>query len=231
MEVNSRANVYGFKMLGVERIISVSSVGSLREEIRPRDLVFAGQFIDKTHRTGTFFGDGIAVSVPFAEPVCPRLQEFLHRTAVRLGIRSHLGGTHICMEGPAFSTRAESRVHRAWAGDVIGMTSVTEAKLFREAEICFATMNLATDYDAWHAEEEPVSVEIVLENLRLAIHNAKAVIRAAVAGLPPRDGAACGCGTALAGSFLTDPRLIPARRKRDLELIIDKYIRSKGASE
>jgi 5'-methylthioadenosine phosphorylase len=162
---------------------------------------------------------------PFAEPVCPELSKFLYGTAVKLGIRSHLGGTHVCMEGPAFSTKAESRVHRLWGGDVIGMTSVTEAKLFREAETCYATMNLATDYDTWHAEEESVSVELVLENLRLNIHSAKSVIRNAVAGMPPHDGAACGCRTALAGAIMTDPKLIPAAKKRELRLIIEKYIK------
>jgi len=225
MEINYRANVYGFKMLGVERVISVNSVGSLREEIRPRDFVFADQFFDKTHRRSTFFGEGIAAHISFAEPVCPELSKFLYGTAVKLGIRSHLGGTHVCMEGPAFSTKAESRVHRLWGGDVIGMTSVTEAKLFREAEICYATMNLATDYDTWHAEEESVSVELVLENLRLNIHSAKSVIRNAVAGMPPHDGAACGCRTALAGAIMTDPKLIPAAKKRELRLIIEKYIK------
>jgi len=225
MEINYRANVYGFKMLGIERVISVNSVGSLREEIRPRDFVFADQFFDKTHRRSTFFGEGIAAHISFAEPVCPELSKFLYGTAVKLGIRSHLGGTQVCMEGPAFSTKAESRVHRLWGGDVIGMTSVTEAKLFREAEICYATMNLATDYDTWHAEEESVSVELVLENLRLNIHSAKSVIRNAVAGMPPHDGAACGCRTALAGAILTDPKLIPAAKKRELRLIIEKYIK------
>ena len=171
MEINYRANVYGFKMLGVEQIISVNSVGSLREEIRPRDFVFVDQFIDKTHRRSTFFGEGIAAHIAFAEPVCRALSKYLYATAVRLGIRSHFGGTQVCMEGPAFSTRAESQVHRLWGADVIGMTSVTEAKLFREAEICYATMNLATDYDAWHAEEESVTVELVLENMRLNTHN------------------------------------------------------------
>jgi len=225
MEINYRANVYGFKTLGVERVISVNSVGSLREEIRPRDFVFTDQFFDKTNRRSTFFGEGIAAHISFAEPVCPELSKFLYGMAVKLGIRSHLGGTQVCMEGPAFSTKAESRVHRLWGGDVIGMTSVTEAKLFREAEICYATMNLVTDYDTWHAEEEPVSAELVLESLRFSIHNAKSVIRNAVAGMPPHDGTACCCRTALAGAILTDPKLIPAVKKRELRLIIEKYIK------
>ena len=224
-EINYRANVYGFKMLGVERVIAVSSVGSLREEIRPRDFVFVDQFIDKTHRRSTFFGEGIVAHISFAEPVCPELSRFLYRTAVELGIRSHFGGVHVCMDGPAFSTRAESRVHRLWGGDVIGMTSVTEAKLFREAEICYATMNLVTDYDTWHDEEESVSVKLVLENLRLNIRSAESLIRKALAGMPRRDDAACGCRTALAGAIMTDSKLIPAAKKRELRLIIQKYIK------
>ncbi len=224
-EINYRANVCGFKMLGVERVLSVNSVGSLREEIRPRDFVFVDQFYDKTRRRDSFFGEGVVAHVSFAEPVCAALSRFLHGTAVRLGLRAHLGGTQVCMEGPAFSTRSESRIHRLWGGDVIGMTSATEAKLFREAEICYATMNLATDYDAWHAEEESVTVEMVLENMRLNTRNARSVIREAVAGLPARDAAACGCRTALAGAIMTDPGSIPAARKRQLRLIIGKFIR------
>jgi len=225
MDINYRANVYGFKMLGVTRIISVNSVGSLREEIRPRDMVFADQFFDKTHRRSTFFGEGIAAHISFAQPVCPVLSKFLYDTAVRLGIRAHFGGTYVCMEGPAFSTKAESRIHRLWGGDVIGMTSATEAKLFREAEICYATMNLATDYDTWHTEEENVSVELILENLRLNIDNAKKTIRNAVAALPRQDEADCGCGTALAGAIVTNPKLIPAAKIKELRLIIGKYIK------
>jgi 5'-methylthioadenosine phosphorylase len=224
-EINSRANVYGFKMLGVERVISVNSVGSLREEIRPRDFVFADQFFDKTHRPCTFFGEGIVAHIAFAEHVCPALSKYLYETAVHIGVRSHLGGTYICMEGPAFSTKAESHIHRLWGGDVIGMTSATEAKLFREAEICYATMNPATDYDTWRSEEENVSVELILENLRLNIQNAKNVIRAAVAAMPPHDDAACGCRRALAGAIVTNPKLIPPARKRNLRLIIGKYVK------
>jgi 5'-methylthioadenosine phosphorylase len=224
-DINYRANVYGFKMLGVRRVISVNSVGSLREEIRPRDFVFADQFFDKTHRRSTFFGEGIAAHISFAQPVCPALSRLLYETAVKLGIRAHPGGTYICMEGPAFSTKAESRIHRLWGGDVIGMTSVTEAKLFREAEICYATMNLATDYDTWRAEEEHVSVELILENMRLNVQNARNAIRKAVAGMPSAEDAACGCRTALAGAIVTDPKLIPPAKKRELRLIIGKYIK------
>jgi 5'-methylthioadenosine phosphorylase len=224
MEINYRANVYGFKMLGVQRVISVNSVGSLKDSIRPRDFVFIDQFFDKTHRRSTFFGEGIAAHIAFAEPVCLLLSKFLHDAAVALDIRSHLGGTYICMEGPAFSTKAESRIHRLWGGDVIGMTSATEAKLFREAEICYATMNLATDYDAWHEEEASVSVEPILENLRLNIAHAKAVIKTAVASLPPAEASGCGCRTALAGAIVTNPKLIPPAIKKKLSLIIGKYV-------
>jgi len=223
-EVNHRANVYGFKMLGVERVIAASSVGSLREEIRPRDFVFIDQFLDKTARGATFFGRGIVAHISFAQPICPELSRILHGTAVALGVRSHFGGTHVCMDGPAFSTKAESRLHRLWGGDVVGMTSAPEAKLFREAEVCYATMCLATDYDTWHAEEETVSVGLVMANARLNIDSAKAVLRGAVAGMPPHDPAACGCRTALAGAIVTDPKLIPTARKRELKLIIEKYV-------
>jgi len=224
-ELNYRANVYGFKMLGAERIISVNSVGSLREEIKPRDFVFSDQFIDKTHRRTTFFGDGLAAHIAFADPVCGELAKFLHGVALSLNIRAHLGGTYVCMEGPAFSTKAESAMHRAWGGSVIGMTGATEAKLFREAEICYATMNLATDYDCWHAGEENVSVELILENLRRNIDNAKAVIKKAVATMPSHDPAACGCRGALAGTFVTDPKLIPPTTRKRLDLIVRKYLK------
>ena len=223
-EINYRANVLGFKMLGVRKLISVNSVGSLREEIRPRDIVFADQFFDKTHRRSTFFGEGLAAHVALARPVCAGLSKFLYDTAVSLGLRAHLGGTYICMEGPAFSTKAESRIHRLWGGDVIGMTGATEAKLFREAEICYATMNLATDYDCWHRSEESVSVDLILENLRKNIDNAKAIIKTAVAGLPADADCADGCGNALQGAIVTDPRLIPAATKRKLALIIGRHL-------
>ncbi|MBM3295315.1 MAG: S-methyl-5'-thioadenosine phosphorylase [Candidatus Aminicenantes bacterium] len=224
-EINYRANVFGFKLLGIERLISVSAVGSLKEEIRPRDIVFCDQFFDKTHRPSTFFGGGIAAHVSLAHPVCPPLAKFLYETAVGLGVRAHFGGTYICMEGPGFSTMAESKFHRAWGGDVIGMTVATEAKLFREAEICYATMNLATDYDVWHAEEGHVSVEMILENLRLNIDTAKAIIKKAVAAFPAADPATCGCRDALRNTIVTAPRLIPSALKKKLAPIIGRYVR------
>jgi 5'-methylthioadenosine phosphorylase len=225
MDINYRANIYGFKMLGVERIISVNSCGSLKEEIRPRDIVFSDQFYDRTRRANTFFGGGIAAHIGFAHPVCPALSKFLYETSAGLGIRAHLGGTYISIEGPAFSSQAESKIYRSWGCDVIGMTAATEAKLCREAEICYSTMNLVTDYDVWHAEEESVSVGLILENLGLNIHNAKAIIKKAVATLPPYKEGACDCRDALKNTIVTNPGLIPQAVKKNLKLIIDRYIK------
>jgi 5'-methylthioadenosine phosphorylase len=163
--------------------------------------------------------------VGVAQPVCPDLSKFLYDTAVCLGVRARLGGTYICIEGPAFSTKAESEIYRSWGCSVVGMTAPTEAKLAREAEICYATMNLVTDYDVWRAEEEDVSVELVLENLRLNIHNAKAIIKKALATMPPELEGACACNEALRNTIMTDPRLIPAARKRELALIIGRYVK------
>lgn len=225
MDINYRANFHGFKMLGVKRIISVNSCGSLKEEIRPRDIVFADQFYDRTRRINTFFGGGIAAHIGFAEPICTDLSKFLYDTAVCLGVRAHLGGTYICIEGPAFSTKAESKIYRSWGCDVIGMTAATEAKLCREAEICYATMNLATDYDVWHAEEEDVSVELILENLKFNVEHAKSIIKKALATLPVELEGPCDCHAALKNTFVTDPKLISAAKKKELALIIGKYIK------
>jgi 5'-methylthioadenosine phosphorylase len=222
-EINSRANVYGFKMLGIERVISVSSVGSLRAEIYPRDIVFADQFIDKTRRRDTFFGEGCVAHVSFAEPACRPFSKFLYDTAVGLGVRARLGAVYVCMEGPAFSTKAESKMHRAWGGDLIGMTGAPEAKLFREAEICYAPMCLATDYDAWHDLGESVSVEMVLDNLRNNIQSAKAVLRKALETLPAFPDESCACRKALAGAVMTAPTLIPAATRKRLALLLGKY--------
>ena len=224
-DINYRANIYGFKMLGVKRIISVNSCGSLKEEIRPRDIVFSDQFYDRTRRVNTFFGGGIAAHIGLAEPVCTDLSKFLYDTAVCLGVRAHLGGTYICIEGPAFSTRAESEIYRSWGCDVIGMTAATEAKLCREAEICYSTMNLATDYDVWHAEEEDVSVELILANLKLNINNAKVIIKKALATLPIELKGPCDCQSALKNTIVTDPKLIPAAKKKQWLLIIGKYVK------
>jgi 5'-methylthioadenosine phosphorylase len=225
-EVNYRANIYGFKALGVERLISVNSVGSLRAEIRPRDFVFADQFIDRSRRRSTFFGDGAVAHVSFGRPVCPELSRALFEAAAGLGARAHRGGTYVCIEGPAFSSRAESLLHKSWGAAVVGMTAATEAKLAREAELCFATMNLATDYDVWHEEEAPVTVEMILENLRQNIGHAKEVVKRAVAGLPAERPAACGCGEALRNTLVTRPDLIPPATKDALRLLIGKYLPS-----
>jgi 5'-methylthioadenosine phosphorylase len=224
-EVNYRANIFGFKKLGVERIISVNSVGSLREEIRPRDIILADQFFDRTRRPNTFFGRGLVAHVSFGQPVCPELVKVLYGTAVGLGIRAHRGGTYICIDGPAFSSKAESLAYRSWGADIIGMTSATEARLCREAEICYATLSLATDYDVWHETEEPVTVELILQNLSANIGNAKAVIRRALPALAGGDARTCGCGSALRNTIVTNPAAIPAAVRKKLGPLVDKYLR------
>jgi 5'-methylthioadenosine phosphorylase len=223
-EINYRANIYGFKMLGVERIISVNSVGSLKEDIKPRDIVLSTQFFDRTRRKNTFFGEGIAVHIGFAHPVCPELSQLLFATGKNLGVSVHPNGTYICIEGPAFSTKAESRIYRSWDCDVIGMTSVTEARLSREAEICYATMSLVTDYDVWHEDEESVSVELILENMRYNIHNAKSILREALSHLTTEAGEACECPRAIANCIVTSDDIIPQEVKQKLKYIIGKYI-------
>jgi len=225
MDVNYRANIYGFKMLGVERIISVNSCGSLQPEIHPRDIVFADQFFDRTRRVNTFFGGGIAVHISFAEPVCPELVEVLFASGQELGLPVHKGGAYLCIEGPSFSTKAESNIYRHWGCEVIGMTAATEAKLAREAEICYVTMNLVTDYDVWHDEEAPVTVAMILENLKLNIESAKSIIKRSVAAIPGGRREKCSCGRALAGTIVTREDLIPHDIKNRLRLIIGKYIK------
>lgn len=225
-EVNYRANIYGFKALGVERVIAINSVGSLREDIRPRDMVLADQFFDRTTRRSTFFGDGLVAHVGLGHPVCSELSQLLYNIARDLGIMVHLGGTYLCMEGPGFSTKAESRIYRSWGCDVIGMTAATEAKLCREAEICYATLCLATDYDVWHDAEESVSVEIVFQNMAHNIANAKAVLQKAVAALG-EGGAAegCDCRRALANTIVTRPECVPAAAREKLRLLVGKYLK------
>jgi len=223
-EVNYRANIFGFKELGVERILSVNSCGSLKKEIHPLDIVLSDQFVDRTHRNNTFFGDGIAAHVAFADPVCPDVAGILYDAARELNLRVQKGGTYVCIEGPTFSTRAESNLYRRWGCDVVGMTSVTEAKLAREAEICYATMNLVTDYDCWHEDEEGVSVEMILDNLRRNIEHAKSVLKKALLAFPEERGETCGCGKALQSAIVTHPDLIPKKKKEELWPIIHKYI-------
>ncbi|NQT79850.1 MAG: S-methyl-5'-thioadenosine phosphorylase [Candidatus Aminicenantes bacterium] len=224
-EINYRANIYGFKKLGVERIISVSAAGSLKEEIKPGDIVFNDQFFDRTRRNSSFFCEGIAVHISFAQPVCAELSTVLYEAGKELGLRVHQGGTYICIEGPAFSTKAESRIYRSWDCDVIGMTSATEAKLCREAEICYSNMNLVSDYDVWHEVEEPVSVKIILENLRRNIHNAKAIIKKTVTALPPKRSGQCDCAEALKDCIVTQSDVIPEEIKEKLQVIFAKYVK------
>ncbi|HEX9860565.1 MAG TPA: S-methyl-5'-thioadenosine phosphorylase [Nitrospirota bacterium] len=223
-DINYRANIYGMKKLGVERIISVSAVGSMKEEIRPGDIVVPDQFYDHTkNRRSTFFGDGVAAHVGMADPVCKDLAGVLVRAGAAVGATVHRGGTYLCMEGPQFSTRAESLVYRSWNVDVIGMTNATEARLAREAELCYSTIALATDYDCWHHSEEDVTVEAVLAVMKKNIETSKAMIREAVKLLSPAR--SCPCGEALNNAIMTPENLIPAKTKKDLAPIIGKYLK------
>ncbi|HHT9117948.1 MAG TPA: S-methyl-5'-thioadenosine phosphorylase [Candidatus Hypogeohydataceae bacterium YC38] len=218
-----RANIYGMKKLGVEQIIAVSAVGSMKEEIRPLDIVIPDQFFDRTKgRQETFFGEGIVAHVSFADPVCSAIGEALYRATKELKVRVHKGGTYICMEGPQFSTRAESLVYRQLGVSVIGMTNLQEAKLAREAEICYATLALATDYDCWHVGEEEVTAQMVIDNLKKNVETAKKIIKVAIPELPKVR--QCKCATALENAIVTRPDVIPAKKKKELELIIGKYL-------
>jgi 5'-methylthioadenosine phosphorylase len=224
-EVPFRANIYGMKLLGVERILSASAVGSLQEKYAPLDMVIPDQFFDRTRaraRESTFFGEGIVAHVTFAHPVCSRLGDTLERACQAVDVKVHRGGTYICMEGPAFSTVAESNVYRSWGMDVIGMTNLQEAKLAREAEICYATLALVTDYDCWHPGHEAVTVEAVIEYLSRNVRNAQVIMRAAVKDLAnsPRE---CKCGSALKNAIFTAPDLWPEATTRKLAAIISKY--------
>jgi 5'-methylthioadenosine phosphorylase len=223
-EVNYRANIFGFKKLGVERIVSVNSVGSLREHIPPRDIVLPDQFFDRTRRPNTFFGGGIVAHVSLAQPFCPDLNAVLFDAASGLGLRVHKGGTFMCIEGPAFSTKAESLAYRAWGADIIGMTAATEARLSREAEICYATLSLVTDYDVWHETEETVTVELVMQNMAANIANAKAVLMKALPALGGKRARACGCGSSLENTIMTNPAAMPAATRKKLGPLVDKYL-------
>jgi 5'-methylthioadenosine phosphorylase len=223
-EINFRANIYGMKKLGVERIISVSAVGSLREDFRPLDMVLPAQFFDRTrHRVSTFFGNGLVAHISFADPVCPSMVKTLRQACAKAGVTCHEGGTYLCMEGPAFSTQAESNTYRAWGMDIIGMTNLQEAKLAREAEICYVTLAMVTDYDCWHPEHDAVTVSTVVENLTHNAENAQKIIRHAVRILPRER--ACKCGAALAHAILTDRKKIPAKTKKKLALLVGKYLK------
>ncbi|WP_298269173.1 S-methyl-5'-thioadenosine phosphorylase [Geobacter sp.] len=223
-EVNFRANIYGMKKLGVTRIISVSAVGSMKEEIIPGHIVIPDQFIDRTNatRTNTFFGNGVVAHVQFADPVCTDLSGWLYEAAVEAGATVHRGGTYICMEGPAFSTRAESNMYRSFGVSVIGMTNIPEAKLAREAELCYGVIALATDYDCWHESHEDVSVEAVLAIIRKNVAMAKAIIKNSVKRIAAER--ACPCASALQYAIITDKRVIGDEAKERLDLLIGKYL-------
>jgi len=223
-ELNFRANIYGFKQLGVERIISLSAVGSLKEEHAPLKFVIPDQFFDRTRgRVSTFFGEGLVAHISFAEPVCPQLAGVVHRACVSIGVDAAKGGTYLCMEGPAFSTKAESNVYRSWGMDVIGMTNLQEAKLAREAEICYVTVAMVTDYDCWHEEHDAVTVADIIANLTKNAENACRVVSAAVAAMPDRR--ECKCGSALAHALITAPDAVPETTRKKLELLVGKYLR------
>jgi 5'-methylthioadenosine phosphorylase len=221
--INYRANLYALKSLGVQRVISVSAVGSMKEAINPGDVVLPDQFIDLTkRRAGTFFDEGIVAHVAFAEPVCKSLSDSLAHAAQTVGATLHRGGAYICIEGPQFSTRAESRLYRTWGVDVIGMTNMPEAKLAREAELCYATLALVTDYDCWHETEECVTVEAILETLRRNVTLAKQLLRKVIpdlAGPSP-----CDCNEALRNAIVTPPDLVSSGVRKRVGLLIDRYI-------
>lgn len=222
-EVNVRANIYALKVLGVERIIAVNACGSMKEEIALSHVVIPDQIIDRTKgRTSTFFGNGLAVHVSFAEPFCPQLSTVLYDAAVKAGATVHMGGTYVCIEGPRFSTKAESELHRQWGVDVIGMTAMPEAVLAREAEICYASLALSTDYDVWHETEAPVTADMVVQTIQKNVETAKNAIREAVSLIPAdRD---CSCASALSVAIQTARDRIPGRVKRELGLLLDKYL-------
>jgi len=223
-ELNFRANIHGFKQLGVERIVSVSAVGSLKEEHKPLDFVIPDQFFDRTrHRIDTFFGDGIVAHVGFGDPVCGEMTKVIHSGCVTAGVSAKFGGTYICMEGPQFSTRAESNVYRSWGADVIGMTNLQEAKLAREAEICYATIAMVTDYDCWHPHHDSVTVDQIVAVLVKNAENAARVVKCLVSSMPKTR--SCKCGSALAHAILTDRDQIPSATKEKLQLIVGKYLK------
>jgi 5'-methylthioadenosine phosphorylase len=223
-ELNFRANIFGFKLLGVERILSASAVGSLKEEYRPLDILVPDQFIDRTRgRISTFFGRGLVAHIAFAHPVCPILSKVAADAAEKVGATVHRGGTYVNMEGPQFSTLAESRLYRSWGMDVIGMTNLQEAKLAREAEICYATLALVTDYDSWHPDHDSVTVELIVGNLLQNVATAQKVIAEAVGHI--EGSRTCECATALASALITQRDMIPERTKRELDPIVGKYLK------
>ncbi len=224
-EVNYRANIHGMKQLGVTRLVSVSAVGSMKEEIVPGHLVLPDQFIDRTFaRPKTFFGEGVVAHVGFSDPVCPQLHQHLEAACFATGARTHVGGTYLCIEGPQFSTRAESELYRSWKIDVIGMTALPEAKLAREAELCYATLALATDYDCWHQGHDAVSVEQVVKVIQKNVAVASEVVRAAVLQLSRLEERSCKCDHALDFAVMTTPSLIPTAARAKFSLLLgDRY--------
>jgi len=222
-ELNFRANIFGMKMLGVEYILSASAVGSLKQEYKPLDIVFPDQFIDRTRgRISTFFGRGLVAHVGFAHPFCRILSGVAYESGQRSGASVHKGGTYLCMEGPQFSTLAESKLYRSWGADIIGMTNLQEAKLAREAEICYTTVALVTDYDCWHPEHDSVTVDLVIANLTQNAKTAQQIIAGAVDRLPFER--TCECATALKYALITRPDAIPAETARDLAPLVGKYL-------
>lgn len=222
-ELNFRANIYAMKKLGVERIISVSAVGSLKEEHKPTDFVIPDQFIDRTsRRVSTFFGEGLVAHVAFGDPVCATVGKAVAEGCAKEGVVGKRGGTYICMEGPQFSTRAESNLYRSWGADVIGMTNLQEAKLAREAEICYATVAMVTDYDCWREGHDDVTVDQIVAVLNQNAANAARVVKAAVAAMPRER--TCACAGALKFAMLTDPKTIPAATRAKLDLLVGKYL-------
>ena len=225
-ELNFRANIYGFKQLGAERILSLSAVGSLKEDHKPLDFVVPDQFFDRTrHRADTFFGDGIVAHVSFADPICPELAKIVEGACKKAAVSVKPGGTYLCMEGPQFSTKAESNIYRSWGMDVIGMTNLQEAKLAREAEICYVTVAMVTDYDCWHPQHDSVTVDQIVAVLLKNAENACAVVRETVAAMPRKQ--SCKCSSALAHAIITERDRIPSATRRKLSLILDKYLEPK----
>jgi 5'-methylthioadenosine phosphorylase len=223
-ELPSRANIYALKSLGVEQVIAVCSAGSFKKEIKPGDLLIPDQIIDRTRgRVNTFFGNGIVAHIAFAEPFCPALSQLVFEAAREAGASVHQGGTFVVMEGPAFSTRAESRLYRSWGADVIGMTALPEAKLAREAEICYAIIGCVTDYDSWWQPGEPVTVDTIISTLRKNAAIAKKIIKLVVSRIPEKRD--CACANALTGAIVTAPQAIPAEQKQKLGLLIGKYMK------
>ncbi len=227
-ELNFRANIHGFKQLGVSRIVSVSAVGSLKEEHKPLDFLIPDQFFDRTrHRVDTFFGEGVVAHISFADPVCAELAHVVEGACRKAAVTGKRGGTYVCMEGPQFSTRAESNVYRSWGADVIGMTNLQEAKLAREAELCYVTVAMVTDYDCWHPHHDSVTVDQIVAVLVKNAENAAKVVRESVAAMPRSR--SCKCGAALAHAILTERDKIPAATREKLKLILGKYVESTKA--